>query len=297
MLLVVKSLKINTSLLFPLMVMCFAISLNATAQESSVNDSLQQLSKKEIKKAAKKEFNLRPRFRLNVTGVYSYLDTYIRFETPNNVFGVKIGLEENLGLVNSKSLVTSSFIYRITRRSGIYASYYGLNRNTTYTINSDIPYLDELIPQGSEINAYFNTQVATLGYMYSILADHEAFLGAYFNIYFMTLKTGVNSNEFNLDEEIKLLAPLPNIGLVMYFKMYKWLGLGANVGTFFLNTEDLSGKLYNFNVDLTFTATRWLGFSLGYTTFNIQVNFPEQNYDTEIGYNFRGPSAGVFFKF
>lgn len=280
---------------FILLILLF--DLPSYCQKSKVNTVADTISKKEKRKEAKKEINLKPRFRLNIGGVYSFLDTYIRFETPDNVLGVKISLEDNLGLVNSKSLVVSSLTCRITRRSGIYASYYGLNRNTTYTMNKDIPYLDELIPQGSEINAYFNTQVGTLGYLYSILTKQEAFLGAYLNVYLMTLKTGVHSNEINLNKEITLLAPLPNIGLVMYFKMYKWLGLGANIGAFYLNTDGLSGKLYNFNVDLTFTATRWLGFSLGYTTFNIQVNFPEQNYNTEIGYNFRGPSAGVFFKF
>ena len=238
--------KKTTSLLLLLLVMCLAISLNSIGQERNISTATDTVSKKEKRKEAKKEFSLKPRFRLNVSGVYSFLDTYIRFETPNNVLGVKISLEENLGLVNSKSFATSSFTYRITRRSGIYTSYYGLNRNTTYITNNDIPYLDEMIAQGSEINDYFNTQVASLGYMYSILAEHDTFLGAYFNIYFMTLKTGVNSNEINLNEEIKLMAPLPNIGLVMYFKIYKWLGLGANMGTFFLSTQGLSGKLYNF---------------------------------------------------
>lgn len=277
--------------------MSFVLCLDSFGQERIVTDSLYHLSKKEKKEEAKKEMNLHPRFQLNVSAVYSYLDTYVRMETPNNLISVKIGLEENLGLTNVKSFTASTFMYRITKKSGIYTSYYGLNRNSNYTVNQDIPYMDGWIPEGSEINAYFNTQVVTLGYMYSILADHNAFLGAYFNVFLMELKTGVSSYEIELDQKITLVAPLPNIGLVMYFKLYKCLGFGANIGTFFINTNDFKGKLFNFNMDMTFTATRWLGFTLGYKTFNIQAYFPEQNYNVEIGYDFRGPSVGAFFKF
>ena len=109
------------------LVMSLAINLCSFGQEDVVAASLQHLSKKEKRKEAKKEIDLRPRFHIDINGVYAFLDTYVRFETPNNLIGVKISLEDNLGLINSKSLVTSSITYRITRRSGIYASYYGLN--------------------------------------------------------------------------------------------------------------------------------------------------------------------------
>jgi hypothetical protein len=56
----------------------------------------------------------------------------------------------------------------------------------------------------------------------------------------MDLITGVRSNEKNINKEIRFLAPLPNIGLVMYYKLHKWLGIGADVGAFFIDMDDFS---------------------------------------------------------
>ncbi|MEZ5196702.1 MAG: hypothetical protein R2764_09955 [Bacteroidales bacterium] len=255
-------LKKTTSHILFLLVLCLAISYNSFGQENIVNDSLQGNRKKEREnKVAKEAFNLKPRFRINTSGVYSFPDTYIRFDRPDNILGSKISLEDNLGLADSKSFATSSLIYRITRSSGIYASYYGLNRNAACVAEKDMPYLDGWISGGEEINTYFYSQVLSLGYLYSILPDHDAFLGAYISVYFLTMRTGVNSHQSMLDEDIELIAPLPNVGLILDFRIYKWFGLYANMGAFGINSDPFSGKLYNFNLDLTFTATRWLEFS------------------------------------
>jgi len=280
-----------------LSILLLFINHRCIGQSGNNNHSADTLSKKEQRKEKKKKINLRPHFTIAINGVYVFLETYARFETPNNLLGVKISLEDNLGLVNSKSMVQGTFKYRITKRSGIYAAYYGLNRSTTYTLNKDIPYLDELFPQGTEVDAYFNTHVASAGYLFSILAEPDSYLGAYLNFFFIDLNTGVKSNENDINKEIQFLAPLPNIGLVMYFKLHKWLGIGAEVGAFFINADDFNGKLYNASILLNLEATKWLAFNLGYTSFNIHVCFKESDYNTTIGYNFRGPTVGAEFKF
>ena len=283
-------------MVFMVLIQLLYISQNCVGQESFIQQS-DTLGKQEHLEKTKKKASLGPRFSLTINGVFASLDTYARFETPNNLLGVKLSLEDNLGLVNSKYFFHSTFIYRITPRSGIYASYYGLNRSNSYTLKEDIPYLDKIIPKRTEIDAYFNTRVASAGYLYSILTEPNSFLGAYCNIFFITLKTGVVSDVNNLKEEVSYLAPLPNFGLVTYFKLHKWMGIGANASVFFINLDDFNGNIYDVGLMLNLKATKWLAFNLGYTSFNIHVYFEEKDYNTTVGYNFRGPTLGAEFKF
>ncbi len=208
-----------------------------------------------------------------------------------------MGLEDDMGLPNSKYFFTGSFIWRITPRSGIYAHYYGINRSDTYTTDKDFIFLDDTIPSGTSNTVFFNTHITSGGYLLSIFDEPKAFLGAYFNIFFMGIGTGVHSNSSDSDPSIKFTAPLPNFGLVMNFSLTKWLELYGDIGFFTINMDTFSGTIFNLNAGATFIATRWLGFNLSYQEFNVDVSIPNQTVNTTIDYNFRGPSLGLFFVF
>ena len=237
------------------------------------------------------------RFTIKLDYVYASLDTKANFQINNGVFNVSIGLEDNLGLPGQKFFFTGSFAYRITPRSGIYALYYGLNRQEVIVADQDYYFLDDTIPGGASITSFFNTQVISAGYMLSILKNPDAFLGAYFNIYFMMLETGVYSNTNIIDAKVVFLAPLPNFGVLAAFRLTNWLYLDGSIGFFSLHTSDFGGAIHNYNVSLVFRPVQWLGINLSYKKFDVNVDFLSNNINTTIDYNFRGPSFGLSFIF
>ena len=269
---------------------------------SSIEISKDTLKTKEIRKAKKEKEKLElrhshSRFTIKMDYVYANLDTKATFQINDGIFSVSLGLEDNFGLPGQKNFFTGSFSYRITPRSGIYALYYGINRQEVHIADQDYYFLDDTIPAGTSITSFFNTQVISAGYLLSILKNPDAYLGAYFNIYFMVLETGVYSNSKAIDANVELLAPLPNFGLLVAFRLTNWLYLDGSIGFFSLQTKDFGGAIHNYNVSLVFKPIHWLGINLSYKQFDVNVNFLSNNIETVIDYNFRGPSLGLSFTF
>ncbi len=237
------------------------------------------------------------RFTIKLNNVYASLDTKVTFQLANGIFNVSLGLEENLGLPGQKYFFMGNFSYRITPRSGIYALYYGINREESHVTSQDLYFNNDTIAAGLDVISFFNTQVISAGYLLSILKNPDAFLGAYFNIYFMMLETGIRSNRNSIDEQVGLLAPLPNFGLLIGFKLNKWLYLDGTIGFFSLKTKDFGGALYNFGISLVFKPAHWLGLNLSYQEFDVNVFFVSNKINTVVDYNFRGPSIGATFIF
>lgn len=269
---------------------------------SSIELTKDTLKTKESRKAEKEKEKLEfrhshSRFSIKMDYVFANLDTKATFQINDGIFSVSLGLEDNFGLPGQKNFFTGSFSYRITPRSGIYALYYGINRQEVHIADQDYYFLDDTIPAGTSITSFFNTQVISAGYLLSILKNPDAYLGAYFNIYFMVLETGVYSNTSAIDTKVELLAPLPNFGLLVAFRLTNWMYLDGSIGFFSLQTKDFGGAIHNYNVSLVFKPVRWLGINLSYKQFDVNVNFLSNNIKTVIDYNFRGPSLGLSFIF
>jgi hypothetical protein len=166
------------------------------------------LKTKENKQAerAREKLDLRhshQRFKIKLDNVYASLDTEVSFQINDGILTASLGLEQNLGLADQKYFFAGSFQYRITPRSGIYAEYYGINRQETNVTDQDYIFMKDTIPAGLNITAFFNTQVISAGYMLSILRDPNAFLGLYFNVYFMMLDTGIKSENYSFNPNFK----------------------------------------------------------------------------------------------
>jgi len=271
--------------------------------KDSLKKSETHKEKKEDKKQKRKAGiqtmkDLNSRFIISVNNVFASLDTRVTFKGHDNIFNLSLGLEENLGLPSQRVFIAGSFMYRITPRSGLYMEYYGINRRETHTANEEFIWEKDTISVGDSFSAYFNTQVASAGYMLSALKAPDAFLGFYFNLYLMYVKTGINTDIGDISGEIGLTVPLPNIGVIGMFKLTKWLNFNTTLGIFSLNTKNFGGTIYSLNISFLFKPVPWMGISLSYREFDVSF-YDSLTQDTsyEIEYNFKGPALGLMFVF
>ncbi len=290
-------------LIFLLMILFVSLNVSAMQIDYStyfvVNDSVKD---KEAKKVERKEERIQlrhshNRFGIKTSYVYAFLDTEVSFELPQGNLSSTLSFENNLGLPSNSFFFTGSFLYRITPRSGIYAQYYGINRSENSQTDRQFIFKNDTIPAGTDIEVYFNTQVISAGYLFSVLRQPNSFLGFYFNVYFMFLETGVKSDQGTINSNVELIAPLPNFGLVASFKLNKWLYLNGDVGFFSLHTSTFGGSLHNFNLSLMARPIHWLGITLSYQEFDVRMEFPSDDINTVVDYNFRGPAIGLSFFF
>ncbi len=274
--------------------------------ESIVNFPIEpakdSLNSKESRKAARDEErdelrHSHSRFTIKFDNVYAKLNTTATFQINDGILNASLGLEDNLGLPGQKYFFTGSLAYRITPRSGLYAQYYGINRKETHVADQDYYFLDDTIAAGSTVTAFFNTQIVSAGYLLSVLKNSDAFLGFYFNLYIMKLSTGIASNTNNLDRNVDLFAPFPNLGVLVSFKVAKKLYIDGAMGFFSFNTKTFGGAVHSYDITLMFKPVRWLGINLSYKKFDVNVFFMEDSIKTTLDYNFSGPSVGLTFVF
>lgn len=253
------------------------------------------LSNKQLRKERRKEF--KKSVLISGSFLRADLETSITFKGAQDILSLTIGLENNLGLEKLKLFFTGSVLWRITPRSGVYASFYNIHRRKSYHLDLDLPFLNETFPNGTDIETYFNTDVTSLGYMFTLVDDEHAFLGAFINIYLMSLRTGIISDGESLNENLKYLAPLPDIGLMATFSITKWLTLKGKIAVFALKIEDYSGKINDFSMGAVFRITPCLGGHISYEVFNISVVDQHEYFRALIEYDYRGPAFGITLKF
>ena len=113
----------------------------------------------------------------------------------------------------------------------------------------------------------------------------------------MPLSLGVKTDINNTNYNLKVIAPLPNIGLIAIFKLNSWLSVYGNMGFFSLSTKDLGGYIQDLNISFPIRINRWLNVSLNYQRFFVHALFPDDKIDTYVDYDFKGPAIGVTLKF
>ena len=236
------------------------------------------------------------RFYISGNLFFANLNTTLKFQSQKSIISVVLGLEENLKLPSQSKFFVGSFYGRLTPRSGLVAQYYGIERNHTSITDQDYIFLEDTIPQGTEVRTYFNTQVFSFGYLLSVLSDKNTFFGIYFNVYTMMLYTGIESSLGNIETYFKATLPLPNLGLYTMLKFKPWLYLRGSVGYFALQIDDFGGYLSDFYLGLVFRPVKWLSIDTSYQTFTVNLDFP-RDITTNVNYNFRGPAIGITFSF
>ncbi len=167
-----------------LTIMIFIFIYSGLQVQSASYWAMDTLKTKETRKAErdKKKLDLQnshSRYRIMVSYVYARLDSKATFQINNGIFNVSIGLEDNLGLPGQKNFFTGGIQYRITPRSGIYAIYYGINREKKYVTDQEYYFRDDTIAAGSSITTFFGTRVISVGYMLTVVDAPNTFLGFY----------------------------------------------------------------------------------------------------------------------
>lgn len=268
------------------------------ATSHKTDDTIHGKSKKELREQEKHSLkHSHKRAFIKTSFVYAKLKTNATFSVNNTLLSANLSLEDNLGLPDKMLFFTGSFMYRFTPRSGLYVEYYGLNRNTKHTTDQDFIFMKDTITAGTSGSAFFNTRVLSIGYLLSILKNPDAFLGVYFNVYGMMIETGFSVDHNEVNPNFKFIAPLPSFGVVALFKLNNWLQIHGDVGFFNLQLSTFGGSMYSFDISLDFKPAKWIGITLSYQEFDVNVFIPSKEINTTIDYNFRGPALGLSFLF
>ena len=171
------------------LVILFSISISYSIAQSEINDTTNTLTKAE-KKVERKRLNKEAlkgrRFIVNATFNYAKFNSEIRVTGPKGVLGATISFEDLLGFDENKFIPSFDAQYSFTRHSAIYAEYYAIFRDATFDITKEFEYGDVIVPEdGGILRAFFNTQIWSVGYMYSFINSEKASLSVFVNFFIL----------------------------------------------------------------------------------------------------------------
>jgi hypothetical protein len=239
----------------------------------------------------------RPRIMIQLNGIYTILETNLRFESNSGLLGVKINFEDNLGMDKYRLMPMVNARINVKNKHNIFAMYYGLPRDAYHVTKQDLEFNNKVIPEGTEVYSYFNTNVYSLGYMYDAVSDARSRLGLFVNFYVLTVATGVSSSSEPLDENFQVTAPLPNFGAQAYYKINDWFGVSGLFSLFFLTIDDFSGSIHTLGGQMDFYLTRWLDAGLGYYLFDLNLEVSKTQFTGLLDYLYKGPYLSLGFRF
>ena len=238
-----------------------------------------------------------PRFEFSVSGIYAMLETNLRFEDPSGLLGVNLNLEEFMGLARYKMMPVFTGKVNINSRHSIFAMFYGVPRSSSFVIDQSFEFNGEVIDINTQVDTYFNLNVGSIGYMYNVIRDTKSHLGLFVNFYYLSLKTGISSNQEIINEDIWLQAPLPNIGAETHYNFGNRFGISGLISLFFLSFDDVSGSMHTLSTQMDFLLFPWLNLGLGYYWFDLNIEVEDDQFTGILDYTYQGPYLGLEFRF
>ncbi len=285
-----------------LLLFTFSINHSIAQSETTETGNSTKTQTKAEKKAEKKRLNKEVlkgrRFEINTVLNYAKFDSEMRITGPHGVLGATINFETLLGFDKNKFIPSFDAQYSFTRHSGIYVEYYAIFRDSKFDVIEGFDFGDVEIPEDAgELRAFFNTQIWSVGYMYSFINSEKANLSAFINFFILGFNSGIDIDSRNISERVNFTAPLPSFGYKFNYEIAPKLRFAVSHSFFFLEIGGFAGNINNLRLSLDYEVTSWMRAGLAYSSFilDLSVDAPKLTGDFYIGY--RGPAVYMQFVF
>jgi hypothetical protein len=238
-------------------------------------------------------------------GIYSpKLHTVVRRDSSNGVVGTEINFESTMGMDDNENLPLILGYYRVAKKHRIKFQYFRLDRIGDSVSDVPIRFGDIIFPANFPLSSYFNVDVYSLGYSYSLIHDEKKELAFSFGVQFQDIEMGISGNlgPGFISEASDVFAPLPTFGGSFDYAISdKWV-FTSLIGVFGLDIDlgdesEFAGEIVQINAGIRYRAFKNVAIGLQYNYFRVDVDVADRNWVGALEYEYRGPvlAFGIFF--
>jgi hypothetical protein len=234
-------------------------------------------------------------------GLYApRLDTQVRRDSSSGMLGTLIDFESTLGMDDKDLLPLLFGHYRVAKNHRIIFQYFRLDRSGNSVSGEAIRFGDITFPADLPLSSFFNVDVYSLGYSYSLIHDNKKELAFSVGLQFQAIEMGIAGNlgPGLIRSEADVVAPLPTFGgSFNYAISEKWL-FTSLVGIFGIELDlgddsEFSGEILQINAGIVHKTFKNVGFALHYNYFSVDVDIEDPNWVGLLKYEYRGPVLSV----
>lgn len=260
-----------------------------------------QLSKKE-KKAEKKQKGKESlegrRWRIATSFIFADMNSSIGIEGPYGILGAKLSLEDFFGFRKHNLIPKFDMQYSFTKHSSLYVEYYNIARKSTHDVDEGFDWGDIEIPENAgAVDLFLDTQIWSVGYMYSFINQANAEISFFANIFVLGLYTGLDVEKQDIQSRFRLTAPFPSFGYRFSYEILPKVRFGGSHSFFFLRIGDYGGSINNMKLSLDYRVVNWLSIGFSYSKFDLNVTSEARNFKGVIEYDYEGPGLYLQFVF
>lgn len=251
-----------------------------------------------------KDWPLGDPFTMSLEAFFPKIDTTVRLDASDGSAGTTIDFEQNLGMSETETLPALGFTWRFAKKHRLVFDYFDLSRSGSAITTSEIRFGDKVFQIELPISSYFDSQVISVAYSYSLIFDEKKELALTAGLSVQDIQFGlIGTGNLGTTEEVSgLTAPLPAFGLTGgYAFTEKWVGRAAlGLFTFDLaisDEKDISGEIVNAMIAIHHKTFENVQFGLKYSFFDVRVDFENSRLINSINYEYHGPMLSFEFVF
>lgn len=231
------------------------------------------------------------RFSVSLGGFLTSMNSNISIAGQEMGIGVNLNLEDALGLSTSSTVIRGEAEYNFgsRKRSHVRMGYFGLFRNASKILETELEIGGSVFPIGTEVYSKFNMQIYRGMYDYAFFRDERIMLAASVGIYVLPLDFSLRTGQI-INESASIIAPLPVLGFRTAYLITPKVSLKQNVEFLYVKTTSIKGLISDLNFWLEYNPFKHFGFGLGFNTF--RFNFSA--YDTIGRRDFKGTLSTEF---
>ena len=226
------------------------------------------------------------RFSFKLGGFLAGLNSDIQLSSQQVGLGVNINVEDALGLETSTFVLRSELAYTFgkRRRSATRFGYFGLFRQASKVLDTEITIGGQNFPVGTEVNSKFNLQIYKGTYEYSFYLDERVKLYASVGLFIMPISFSTSALGFS-EEAFEFVAPLPVLGVGASFAITPKLKFKQSIEILYLKISNFKGGISDINLMIEYNPWKHLGFGLGLNSYRLNIEAYDEN---ETFLNFKG---------
>jgi len=242
------------------------------------------------------------KFALGIGTAIVKFDTNAKYTDKARARSTYLDLEGNLDLPEVSVVTTIYGAYQFKPKHRLGFSYFNVNRESN-VFNIDKTFEDVKVVGNASITD--TTDFYQLDYGYNLFNDSHSRIDLLAGIYGLDLKYVFNAEgditidgvttSGSIEEETKVFAPLPLIGLDFLFRITDSWSFATKVEFVTGSHDDLSATVFQTSINAQYRFNRYIGVVMGLAYFDADVVIEDNLEKQDISYGYDGAYIGMHF--
>lgn len=234
-----------------------------------------------------------PRFEIRAGIFKDNINTTITPQLPDGSEGPEIDIEEQLGISNDQSVLQLDALLRLGQYHRLEFGYFELVRDSTFTLENDVQFGDEIFDAGTSVNAKSNFQITRLAYAFSLINDAQKEIGVMAGVHVSKIDTEIGAPDTGQQVESSASTPLPVIGIHGNLALGTKTYLGARVHIFRMHFDHYEGSMNYLNLSLQHMFNQNVSVGLGYNFYSLNLDSDNVEINGNLQIRHHGPVVFV----